>query len=59
MAMPFSGLGSGIRRSIKEQPDIELENDIDGEQFKVVIPSLSLFCIFFIENNAYPIDMFY
>lgn len=37
-AMPFSGLGSGIRRSIKEQPNIELINDIDGEQFKVIIP---------------------
>jgi ATP-dependent DNA helicase RecG len=36
--MPFSGLGSGIRRSLREQKDIELINDIDGEQFKVIIP---------------------
>jgi len=37
-AMPFSGLGSGIRRSLKEQPNIELINDIEGEQFLVNIP---------------------
>ena len=37
-AMPFSGLGSGIKRSLKEQPNIELINDTDGEQFKVIIP---------------------
>jgi len=37
-AMPFSGLGSGIRRSLKEQPNIELINDIEGEQFLVKIP---------------------
>ncbi len=36
--MPFSGLGSGIRRSLKEQPDIEFINDVDGEQFIVKIP---------------------
>lgn len=36
--MPFSGLGSGIRRAIAEQPDIELINDIEGEQFIVKIP---------------------
>ncbi len=37
-AMPFSGLGSGIKRSLKEQPNIDLYNDIEGEQFKVTIP---------------------
>jgi predicted HTH transcriptional regulator len=37
-AMPFSGLGSGIKRSLSVQPDIELINDIDGEQFIVIIP---------------------
>ncbi len=37
-AMPYSGLGSGIKRSLKEQPDIDLYNDIEGEQFKVTIP---------------------
>lgn len=36
--MPYSGLGSGIKRSLKEQPDIDLYNDIEGEQFKVTIP---------------------
>ena len=35
--MPFSGLGSGIRRAIAEQPDIELINDTEGEQFIVKI----------------------
>lgn len=37
-SMPFSGLGSGIKRSLKEQPNIDLYNDIEGEQFKVTIP---------------------
>lgn len=36
--LPFSGLGSGIRRALSEQPNIELINDIEGEQFKVIIP---------------------
>lgn len=36
--MPYRGLGSGIRRSIKEEPDVELINDVDGEQFIVKIP---------------------
>lgn len=36
--LPFSGLGSGIRRSLEEQPDIELINDADGDQFIVKIP---------------------
>lgn len=36
--MPFSGLGSGIRRAIAEQPDIVLINDLEGEQFIVKIP---------------------
>ena len=36
--MPFSGLGSGIRRAIAEQPNIELINDTEGEQFIVKIP---------------------
>lgn len=37
-AMSFSGLGSGIGRALKEQPNIELINDVEGEQFKVIIP---------------------
>lgn len=36
--MPYSGLGSGIKRSLAEQPNIKLINDIEGEQFKVIIP---------------------
>ncbi|MDR0938186.1 MAG: putative DNA binding domain-containing protein [Mediterranea sp.] len=36
--MPFSGLGSGIKRAIAEQPDIELINDTGGDQFIVKIP---------------------
>lgn len=37
-AMPFSGLGSGVGRALKEQPNIELINDIEAELFKVIIP---------------------
>ncbi|WP_417359497.1 RNA-binding domain-containing protein [Galbibacter sp.] len=36
--LPFSGLGSGVKRAIAEQPNIELINDFEGEQFKVIIP---------------------
>jgi ATP-dependent DNA helicase RecG len=36
--LPFSGLGSGIKRAIAEQPNIELINDSEGEQFRVIIP---------------------
>jgi len=36
--MPYSGLGSGIRRAYAEQPDMELVNDIEGEQFIVRFP---------------------
>jgi len=36
--LPFSGLGSGVKRALAEQPNIELINDIEGEQFKVIIP---------------------
>jgi len=36
--IPYRGLGSGILRALKEQPDIELINEITTEQFKVVIP---------------------
>jgi len=37
-SMPFSGLGSGIRRALNEQPDIEFVNDVNGDQFIVIIP---------------------
>ncbi|MDR3049580.1 MAG: hypothetical protein LBV16_07100 [Elusimicrobiota bacterium] len=36
--LPYSGLGSGLKRAFKEQPNIELINDISGEQFIVQIP---------------------
>jgi ATP-dependent DNA helicase RecG len=36
--LPYRGLGTGIKRAIKEQPDIEFINDISGEQFISVIP---------------------
>lgn len=37
-AMLFRGYGTGISRAYAEQPNIELENDVEGEQFKVTIP---------------------
>lgn len=36
--LPYKGLGSGIKRALESQPDIEFINDIDGEQFIVTIP---------------------
>ena len=36
--LPYSGLGSGLRRALANQPDMELENDVDGEQFIVRFP---------------------
>lgn len=36
--LPFSGLGSGVKRAMKEEPNTELTNDINGEQFVVIIP---------------------
>jgi predicted HTH transcriptional regulator len=36
--MKYRGIGSGIRRALKAQPNIELINDIESEQFKVIIP---------------------
>lgn len=36
--LPFSGLGSGVKRALAEQHNIELINDTEGEQFKVIIP---------------------
>jgi predicted HTH transcriptional regulator len=38
--LPFSGIGTGIRRALSEQPDIEFKNDTDGEQFIVKIPRI-------------------
>ncbi|MDR0605324.1 MAG: putative DNA binding domain-containing protein [Bacteroidales bacterium] len=36
--LPYSGLGSGLKRALTEQPNIELINDVEGEQFIVKIP---------------------
>jgi predicted HTH transcriptional regulator len=36
--LPYSGLGTGIRRALELHPNIELINDIEGEQFIVKIP---------------------
>jgi len=36
--LPYSGLGSGMRRALANQPDLELENDIEGEQFIARFP---------------------
>jgi ATP-dependent DNA helicase RecG len=36
--LPFSGLGSGVKRAIEVEPNIEMINDIQGEQFIVKIP---------------------
>jgi ATP-dependent DNA helicase RecG len=35
--LPHRGLGSGIRRIVKEHPKTEFINDIDGQQFKVIM----------------------
>lgn len=35
--MKYRGLGSGVRRALKEHPDTELINDTDGEQFISVL----------------------
>jgi len=36
--LPYSGLGSGIRRALVNQPNLEMENDAEGEQFIVRFP---------------------
>jgi predicted HTH transcriptional regulator len=36
--MPYTGLGSGLRRAFENQPDMELYNNVEGEQFMVKIP---------------------
>ena len=35
--LPYRGLGSGIIRALKAYPDIEFENDLEGNLFKVII----------------------
>ena len=36
--LPYSGLGSGMRRAFANQPDMEIKNNIEGEQFIVTFP---------------------
>jgi len=36
--MNYRGIGSGIRRALKNQPNIEFINQVEGEQFIVKIP---------------------
>ena len=36
--LPYSGLGSGLRRAFANQSDLELENDVAGEQFIARFP---------------------
>lgn len=36
--LPYRGIGSGIRRALKEEPDMDLINDTEGEQFIVKFP---------------------
>jgi len=36
--LPFSGLGSGIKRALGEEPHTAFINDVEGEQFKVILP---------------------
>lgn len=36
--MKYRGTGTGIRRAMKEQPNIDFFNDVEGEQFIVTIP---------------------
>lgn len=40
--MKYRGLGSGIRRAVKEEPTLLLENDREGEQFVVRLERKSL-----------------
>ena len=40
--LPYSGLGSGLRRALAAQSNMELENDVDGEQFIVRFPRREL-----------------
>jgi predicted HTH transcriptional regulator len=36
--LPYSGLGSGLRRAFENQPNLELINDVEGEQFIARLP---------------------
>ena len=32
--LPYRGIGTGVQRALTEYPDIDFENDLDGNQFK-------------------------
>ena len=36
-ALPYHGLGSGIRRALKAYPEIDFEDDREGALFKVTV----------------------
>jgi methenyltetrahydromethanopterin cyclohydrolase len=36
--LPYSGLGSGLKRTVELQPNIKFINDEEGNQFTVIIP---------------------
>jgi predicted HTH transcriptional regulator len=36
--LPYSGYGSGIKRVLSVNPNIEFENDVDKEEFRCIIP---------------------
>ena len=40
--MLYRGFGSGIARAFLNQPDIDLKNDVEGEQFIVHIPRVEI-----------------
>lgn len=40
--LPYSGYGSGIKRSLSINPNIEFKNDIDKEEFKCIISRMVL-----------------
>jgi len=35
--LPYSGIGSGIPRIIKNHPDVEFQNNKEGEQFTIIL----------------------
>lgn len=39
--LPYSGLGSGIKRIVKYSPDVQFVNDVNKEEFKCILKRLS------------------
>ena len=37
-ALHYRGIGSGIVRILAEYPEIEITNDVEGKEFKMIIP---------------------